>query len=188
MKRMIDLVAALIALPGVAVLGVLICGLIRLESAGKALFRQERVGRYEEPFTIVKFRTMHRGTGNRPTHDVGQSDVTRVGALLRRTKLDELPQLWNVLRGDMSLVGPRPCLPTQTELIERRREAGVFEMRPGITGPAQIAGIDMSTPGQLASADAAYAPAILTDLRLILATVIGQGSGDRVSTRETAQS
>jgi O-antigen biosynthesis protein WbqP len=118
------------------------------------LFRQVRVGQYRRDFTLVKFRTMRLETANVPTHMVSASSITRLGGFLRRTKLDELPQLWNVLRGDMSLVGPRPGLPAQLELLHAREAAGVFAVRPGMTGLAQLRGIDMSTPDLIARTDA----------------------------------
>jgi len=110
------------------------------------LFRQTRIGRNQLPFTLVKFRTMHIGTASVATHLANSSSTTPFGNFLRRTKLDELPQLWNVLWGDMSLVGPRPCLPNQHELIATRELLGIFDAQPGITGLAQVQNIDMSTP------------------------------------------
>ncbi len=149
---------------------------------GSPLFRQERVGRNQYPFTLVKFRTMRPDTASVATHLADASAVTKLGHFLRRSKLDELPQLWNVLKGEMSLVGPRPCLFSQTELIDERESRGVFNARPGITGLAQINGIDMSTPRLLAETDAL----MLKELGLrayftfILKTVTGSGSGDRI--------
>lgn len=149
---------------------------------GSPLFRQERVGRHQKPFTLVKFRTMRPDTASVATHLADASAVTKLGRFLRRSKLDELPQLWNVLKGQMSLVGPRPCLFNQTELIKERALRGVFAARPGITGLAQINGIDMSTPRRLAEADAQ----MLQDLGLaayftyIIKTVNGAGRGDRI--------
>jgi len=146
------------------------------------MFRQVRLGRHQQPFVLVKFRTMRLDTDNVPTHMVSASSVTPLGHFLRRTKLDELPQLWNVLLGDMSLVGPRPGLPSQTALTEARARAGVFEARPGITGLAQLRGIDMSTPEMLAEVDARMLAGLtLTDyFRFIMATALGGGRGDRV--------
>jgi O-antigen biosynthesis protein WbqP len=115
---------------------------------------QWRVGRNQRPFVIVKFRTMKIDTHTAATHLVSVDAITPVGRLLRRTKLDELPQLWNVLKGDMSLVGPRPCLPSQAELIAERFARDVYTVRPGITGLAQIRGVDMSSPKLLAEIDA----------------------------------
>lgn len=149
---------------------------------GSPLFRQERVGRNQKPFMLVKFRTMRPDTASVATHLADASAVTKLGHFLRRSKLDELPQLWNVLKGEMSLVGPRPCLFSQTELIEERESRGVFNARPGITGLAQIKGIDMSTPGLLAETDALMLKEL--DLRayftFILKTVTGSGRGDRI--------
>jgi O-antigen biosynthesis protein WbqP len=150
---------------------------------GSPLFRQERVGRNQKPFTLVKFRTMRPDTASVATHLADASAVTKLGHFLRRSKLDELPQLWNVLKGEMSLVGPRPCLFSQTELIDERESRGVFNARPGVTGLAQISGIDMSTPRLLAEADALMLKEL--DLRayftFILKTVTGSGSGDRIN-------
>lgn len=146
------------------------------------LFRQERVGRHQRPFVLVKFRTMRPGTASVASHLASSSAITRFGALLRRTKLDELPQLWNVLLGDMSLVGPRPGLFNQHELTAARAAQGVYAVRPGITGLAQVNGIDMSTPELLSQTDAQ----MLRDMNMknyfkfILLTVGGKGSGDKV--------
>lgn len=149
---------------------------------GAPLFRQSRLGRHKREFILIKFRTMHAGTVNLPSHLVPSSAVTRLGRVLRKSKLDELPQLWNVLRGDMSLVGPRPGLLTQVELTRARDALGVFSARPGITGAAQLLGIDMSTPELLAKVDAEMLKDIdvRTYFHLIGRTLMGQGSGDRV--------
>jgi len=181
-KRLIDAGAALAGLL-VFTPVVLVCmAAIRLTSAGPALLRQARVGQGERPFICLKLRTMRADTPLAPTHKTGADAVTPLGHHLRRLKLDELPQLWNVLRGEMSLVGPRPCLPSQVELIEERRRRGVNALRPGITGVAQVAGIDMSDPVRLAEVDARYIAeqSTATDLRLIWATIRGAGRGDRV--------
>ena len=152
------------------------------------LFRQERVGRHQQPFVLVKFRTMRPDTASVATHLADAAAVTTFGRFLRRTKLDELPQLWNVLKGDMSLVGPRPCLFNQEELIRTRAERGVFDARPGITGLAQINDIDMSTPELLAETDAKMLASLtLRDyFRYILLTVLGRGAGDRVRDSKAA--
>ena len=120
---------------------------------GSPLFRQERVGCNQKIFLLIKFRTMKKNTKSVATHLVNQSMITKYGNFLRRTKLDELPQLCNVSKGDMSLVGPRPCLSNQTELINERENRGVFKVRPGITGLAQISGITMEKPELLANID-----------------------------------
>lgn len=153
-----------------------------LFDTGRPLFMQARVGRSQQVFTLIKFRTMRLDTASVASHEVAPAAVTSLGRFLRRSKLDELPQLWNVVRGDMSLVGPRPCLPSQSELIAARQSLGVFTVRPGITGLAQLSGIDMSTPQLLAETDAR----MLVDLSLptyfgyIVRTALGQGSGDAV--------
>lgn len=146
------------------------------------LFHQTRVGRNQVPFTLVKFRTMRVGTVSVATHLANASAITPFGNFLRRTKLDELPQLWNVLKGDMSLVGPRPCLPNQIELINARQALNVFAMRPGITGLAQVQGIDMSTPKKLAQVDAEMVNnfTLKKYLSYIMQTVTGKGQGDRI--------
>jgi lipopolysaccharide/colanic/teichoic acid biosynthesis glycosyltransferase len=125
---------------------------------------------------------MAEGTVVAGTHEVSAAAVTALGRVLRRVKLDELPQLWNVIRGDMSLVGPRPCLPSQQRLIEERRVRGVYEVRPGITGRAQVIGLDMSRPLELAIEDArwAHAPNLKDYLRLIILTAVGKGQGDAI--------
>ena len=119
------------------------------------------------------------------SHLVEASAITPLGAFLRRTKLDELPQLWNVLKGDMSLVGPRPCLSSQIELIRERESLRVFDARPGITGLAQVNNIDMSTPKLLAETDAHMLEelTLFAYLKYIFMTVGGKGSGDAVKLR-----
>jgi lipopolysaccharide/colanic/teichoic acid biosynthesis glycosyltransferase len=155
---------------------------VGLFDTGSPLFRQQRVGRYQQPFTLVKFRTMKVDTASVASHLASSAAITPVGRFLRKTKLDELPQLWNVLLGEMSLVGPRPGLFNQAELTKARADLCVFDARPGITGLAQISGIDMSTPQLLAETD----QRMLADFTLrnyfsyILQTVIGKGAGDRV--------
>jgi lipopolysaccharide/colanic/teichoic acid biosynthesis glycosyltransferase len=149
------------------------------------LFMQERVGRHQRPFVLVKFRTMRLGTASVASHLANSSAITPLGAVLRRTKLDELPQLWNVLLGDMSLVGPRPGLFNQHELTTARAAQGVFAARPGITGLAQVNGIDMSTPELLACTDAQMLSelGVANYFKFILLTVTGKGSGDRVKSK-----
>lgn len=149
---------------------------------GAPIFRQERVGRFQKPFILVKFRTMRKETAHVASHLASASSITPFGRFLRRTKLDELPQLWNVLKGEMSLVGPRPCLFNQHELIDEREAKGVFNVRPGITGLAQINDIDMSTPELLAETDARMIQQMSAAryFSLIFHTLTGKGAGDRV--------
>lgn len=156
--------------------------LIGLFDTGSPLFRQQRVGRNKKPFTLVKFRTMKPDTASVASHLADASSITPFGRFLRRTKLDELPQLWNVLKGEMSLVGPRPCLFNQQELITEREQRGVLDARPGITGLAQVNDIDMSTPKLLAETDARMLASLTIGayFRYIFQTVAGKGAGDRV--------
>lgn len=149
------------------------------------LFQQERLGKNQRSFTLVKFRTMRLGTASVASHLADASEITPFGQFLRRTKLDELPQLWNVLCGDMSLVGPRPCLVDQKDLIIERAARDVFRAQPGITGLAQIQGIDMSTPELLAKTDAEMLRqmSLLNYFRYIFLTILGKGAGDRVKTK-----
>lgn len=179
--RVFDLVLAVLGLlVGAPLMLVLYLG--GLIDTGSPLFFQERIGRHRRPFMLVKFRTMRVGTPSVGTHLADAAAVTRWGAFLRRTKLDELPQLWNVLKGEMSLVGPRPCLPNQTELIAARERLGVFRARPGITGLAQISGIDMSTPELLAQTDARMLQELTLPAYLLYLwkTATGAGRGDRL--------
>jgi lipopolysaccharide/colanic/teichoic acid biosynthesis glycosyltransferase len=153
-----------------------------LFDTGSPLLRQERVGREQQPFVLVKFRTMRLNTAHVASHLASSEAITSLGAVLRRNKLDELPQLWNVLMGHMSLVGPRPGLFNQHDLTQARISHGVYVTRPGITGLAQVNGIDMSTPELLAQTDAR----MLRDLNVrsyfkyIYLTLLGKGSGDGV--------
>lgn len=156
--------------------------LIGLFDTGSPIFRQVRVGRGQKPFTLVKLRTMRPNTASVASHLADASAITPLGDFLRRTKLDELPQLWNVLMGDMSLVGPRPCLFNQIELIDERQQRGVFKARPGITGLAQVNNIDMSTPRLLAEVDADMLKNLTLSayFKYIFMTVRGKGAGDGV--------
>ena len=146
------------------------------------LFLQERLGRKEKIFLLVKFRTMRKGTGNYATHLVDPSSISFIGKFLRKTKIDELPQLWNVLKGDMSLVGPRPCLKNQKELIKARLKFNIYNTKPGITGLAQIRGIDMSDPMLLAKTERKMLSNfnIISYFYYIVMTFFGFGVGDRV--------
>lgn len=181
MIRVFDVLFSLFGLVfGAPVLLLLI--VLGLLDTGSPFFRQTRVGRHQRPFTLWKFRTMRPGTASVATHLADASSITPLGGVLRRTKLDELPQLWNVLSGDMSLVGPRPCLFSQENLIAARAARGVFDARPGITGLAQVNGIDMSTPELLAQTDRRMLDEldVWAYFRYVFMTALGKGSGDRV--------
>ena len=181
MIRFFDLLfSALGLLLGLPIL--LLIALLGLFDTGAPIFRQQRVGRHKQAFVLIKFRTMKRETASLASHLVHASSITPLGRFLRRSELDELPQLWNVLKGEMSLVGPRPCLFNQDDLIRARDRLGVFAVRPGITGLAQISAIDMSTPELLADTDAR----MLQELTIrryfsyLVQTALGKGAGDRV--------
>lgn len=181
MIRTLDFVFSLIGLVfGFPVL--LVLCVIGLFDTGSPVFRQERVGRNKKPFTLVKFRTMSVDTASVASHLASSSSITRFGHFLRRTKLDELPQLWNVLKGEMSLVGPRPCLFNQEELIQQREQRGVLGARPGVTGLAQVNDIDMSTPRLLAETDQKMLKNLTVGayFKYIFMTVAGKGAGERV--------
>lgn len=146
------------------------------------IFVQQRVGKNKKPFNLYKFRTMKIDTEHAATHLVDRTSITKIGSFLRKTKVDELPQLINVLKGDMSLVGPRPCLISQKELIRERELRGVFNVRPGITGLAQINNMDMSDPKKLAIIDNEMIANFLIAkyFEYIFLTILGKGFGDRV--------
>lgn len=176
LKHALDLgMATALFVPMLPVLGAL-CLLVRLESCGPAIYRQKRVGRFGRTFTILKLRSMKTDTPTLSTQEMqraGISPFTRLGPLLRKSNLDELPQIWNILRGEMSFVGPRPALPTQTDVNDLRREMGVEMSRPGITGLAQVKGRDdLETPVKVAF-DAKYCRELnlWLDLWILLQTI-----------------
>ncbi|HHU93944.1 MAG TPA: sugar transferase [Alcaligenaceae bacterium] len=184
MIRFLDFVFALFGLVvGFPVL--LAIYIIGLFDTGSPFFLQERVGRNKKPFTLVKFRTMKVDTASVASHLASTASITKLGAFLRKTKLDELPQLWNVLKGEMSLVGPRPNLYNQEELIAEREILGVYSVRPGITGLAQVKNIDMSTPELLAKTDREMIESLNLGkyFTYIFMTVFGKGSGDAVKSK-----
>lgn len=179
--RILDLVLSTLGLLFASPLILLIL-LLSLLDGGRPFFLQERLGRNKAPFTLVKLRTMAPNTPSVATHLVNSDAVTPMGSFLRRSKFDELPQLWNVLIGDMSLVGPRPGLPNQHELTAAREKLGVLTVRPGVTGLAQINAIDMSTPELLAQTDAQMIAemSLQNYFKYIFQTLVGKGSGDRI--------
>ena len=149
---------------------------------GSPIFVQERVGRNKRPFRLIKFRTMSVETKSVASHLANTASITKLGAFLRKTKIDELPQLINVVKGEMSLVGPRPNLFNQEELIKERDVRGVYDVLPGITGLAQIQNIDMSTPELLAEIDKKMIESLTLKeyFKYIFMTVMGSGTGDAV--------
>ena len=179
MIRIFDIIISLV---GICILFplLLLIYIIGLIDNGEPLFWQERIGKNKKGFKLVKFRTMKKNTASVATHLVYQDSVTSLGNVLRKTKLDELPQLWNVLKGEMSLVGPRPGLFNQTELTFNRQKLDIYRVRPGITGLAQINNIDMSTPEKISKMDADMIANLnlVMYLNLIGLTFLGKGQGD----------
>ena len=156
--------------------------LIGFFDTGSPVFVQERVGRNKKPFKLIKFRTMSVETKSMASHLASDASITKLGGFLRKTKIDELPQLINVVKGEMSLVGPRPNLFNQEELIRERDAQGVYDVLPGVTGLAQVQNIDMSTPELLAKTDKQMIDTLTLKeyFKYILMTATGSGSGDAV--------
>ena len=146
------------------------------------LFFQERVGKNFKKFTLIKFRTMKIGTKDCPTHLIDKSKITFIGSIIRKTKIDEIPQFLNVLRGEMSIVGPRPCLLTQNKLLKEREKLNIHKTIPGITGLAQIKEIDMSDPCLLGKTEYKMIRSFSMKMYFyyILKTFTGSGFGDKV--------
>lgn len=181
MIRLLDFLAAFFGLLFLWPI-LLVVTIVGLFDTGSPIFVQERVGRYKKPFKLIKFRTMSVETKSVASHLVGNASITKLGGFLRKTKIDELPQLINVLKGEMSLVGPRPNLFNQEELIKEREAKGVYDVLPGITGLAQVQNIDMSTPALLAETDKIMIDTLTLKhyFRYIIMTATGSGAGDAV--------
>ncbi|MCX4176108.1 MULTISPECIES: sugar transferase [Paraburkholderia] len=174
MKRLFDIVLASIAGVLLLVPMLLIAALVRLTSPGPALYWSDRVGRNNDIFRMPKFRSMRTDTPAVATHLLGDPDayVTSVGHFLRKSSLDELPQLWNIITGDMSFVGPRPALFNQQDLIELRTRNGVHMLLPGLTGWAQVNGRDeLPIPDKVAlDVEYLHKQSFLFDVRIIVMT------------------
>jgi lipopolysaccharide/colanic/teichoic acid biosynthesis glycosyltransferase len=160
----------------------LVVVIIGFFDTGSPVFVQTRVGRNKKPFQLIKFRTMSVETKSVASHLANNASITKLGSFLRKTKIDELPQLINVVKGDMSLVGPRPNLFNQEELIAERDSRGVYDVLPRITGLAQVNNIDMSTPGLLAKTDKKMIETLTIGryFKYIIQSATGSGSGDAV--------
>ncbi|MFB2726383.1 sugar transferase [Shewanella mangrovisoli] len=181
MFRLIDFLAAFFGLLFLWPI-LLIVIIVGLFDTGSPIFVQTRVGKNKKAFKLIKFRTMSVETESVASHLASNASITKLGSFLRKTKIDELPQLINVLKGEMSLVGPRPNLFNQEELIAERDALGVYNVLPGITGLAQVQNIDMSTPQLLAKTDKQMIESLTVAryFQYILMTVTGSGSGDAV--------
>ena len=180
--RMLDFVMAFFGLFVMFPI-LIIVTIIGYFDTGSPIFIQERVGKDKKPFKLIKFRTMSIETKSVASHLASSASITKLGLFLRKTKLDELPQLINVLKGEMSFVGPRPNLFNQEELIVERDKYGIYSVLPGITGLAQVNAIDMSTPVLLTEIDEKMIKTltIKSYFKYIIMTATGSGSGDRVS-------
>ena len=181
MIRILDIFFSLISLVVLSPIIFLIMILCWLDTQSP-IFYQKRVGYNKKTFLLFKFRTMNLNALSVGTHLVDKSLITLLGQILRKTKLDELPQLWNVIVGEMSLVGPRPGLPNQKELTKARQRLGVYKVKPGITGLAQIKKIDMSTPTKLAEIDLYMIKTMSFKnyFKYLFLTLKGNGQGDQV--------
>lgn len=179
MIRLLDFILATIGLALLFPVLVLVI-FIGAFDTGQPIFIQTRVGKGKKPFRLIKLRTMSTETKSVASHLVDNSSITSFGSFLRKTKIDELPQLINVVKGEMSLVGPRPNLFNQERLIKEREVLGVYDVLPGITGLAQIQNIDMSTPQLLAKIDKQMIDSLTLKsyFKYIIMTATGSGSGD----------
>lgn len=185
MKRLIDLCLALILGFVLMPLAVLVAILVRVTSAGPALYWSDRVGRDNVIFKMPKFRTMRIGAPTKASHEFSNaaSWLTPVGSFLRRTSLDEIPQLWSILKDDMSFVGPRPALFNQHDLIAQRSQAGVHHILPGLTGWAQVNGRDQLSLEEKVKFDAAYLSkkSLWFDFRILGLTCLRVVGGKNIS-------
>ena len=174
-KRASDFLFALLGIVLSWWLMLIIAVLIILEDGAPVLFRQKRVGKDEKIFTVLKFRTMRRDTPNVPSRELKNPDkyVLKIGKILRKLSLDELPQLFNILRGEMSIIGPRPLIPKETEIIKLRRKFNVYSVRPGVTGWAQVNGRDKLPIKHKAMLDKFYIDhmGVYLDLRILKRTL-----------------
>ena len=185
-KRALDVFFSALLLFFLAMPMLLIWLAVRISSRGEGIFRQARIGKNGKSFICYKFRTMYKSApANTPSTEFSKVEkyVTPVGRILRRTSLDELPQLFNVIKGDMSLVGPRPLILEEAEVHRLRREYGVYSIRPGLTGLSQINGRDSLTDRRKAELDRAYLEAFgfIQDVKIIGKTVTGVISGDGIA-------
>lgn len=177
MKRFFDFLFSLLALIVLSPVILILSVLVLISSGRPVIFKQERVGYGNKLFTIYKFRTMKDGMRQTKTEDLTEeeveNDITFIGKILRKLSLDELPQLYNILKGDMSFVGPRPLIPQEEEIRELREKYNVYSVRPGITGWAQVNGRDFISDEQKAKLDREYVEnhSIIMDIKIMFRTV-----------------
>ena len=175
MKRVLDLLLSLVALCMLCIPILIICMLVRLTSKGPVFYWSDRVGKFNVVFKMPKFRSMKLETPNVATHLLENSNkwMTPIGSILRKSSLDEIPQLWSIFKGDMSFVGPRPALFNQKDLIELRTENGVHFLLPGLTGWAQVNGRDDLSTHEKVQLDIEYLHkrSFLLDLKILVMTV-----------------
>ena len=177
MKRFFDFTFSLLALLLLSPVMLILYFLVLVSSGSPVIFKQERVGYKNELFTIYKFRTMKNGMRQTKTEDLTdeevENDITLIGRILRKLSIDELPQLINILKGDMSFVGPRPLIPQEKEIRELREKYNVFSVRPGITGWAQVNGRDFISDEQKALLDKEYVEnhSLIMDIKILFKTV-----------------
>lgn len=173
-KRLIDVFLAFIVIVLLSPLLIIISLIIKFQDGGPVLFKQDRVGKNKVLFRIYKFRSMPVNTANVESHEVNKITITPFGKLIRRTNIDELPQFFNIMKGDMSLIGPRPCIPSQENLINLRYEGGAYSCLPGLTGLAQVNSYDNMPNEVKAKYDNEYANTIslMNDMKIVLNTFI----------------
>ncbi len=174
-KRVIDIILSGSGLIVLCIPMLIVAIIIKKEAPGPAIFKQKRVGLHKSYFNLYKFRSMKVNTPDLPTHLMEHPEqyITKIGAFIRRTSIDELPQLWNIFRGDMAIIGPRPALWNQDDLIAERDKYGANDVRPGLTGWAQINGRDELEIPEKARLDGEYVRrmSFLFDLRCLFGTV-----------------
>jgi len=199
LKRIIDILLSFMGLIVLWPLFIVIAVLIKIDDPGPAIFTQKRVGKDKELFKLYKFRSMKTNTPDIPTHllENPQQYISKVGGFLRKTSLDELPQIWNIFKGDMSIIGPRPALWSQDDLIEERDKYGANDVRPGLTGWAQINGRDELEIPVKAKLDGEYIKKLsfAFDVKCFFGTIVSVvksegvvegGTGELAKEKETA--
>lgn len=173
-KRITDILLSTTLLIILSPLFIVIATIIYLQDQGPAIFKQTRIGKEGQEFTFFKFRSMPVKTPDLESHEVDKLTITPLGKILRRTNIDELPQFFNVFKGDMSFIGPRPPIPSQANLLELRRQNGSLNLRPGLTGWAQVNSFDGMPESEKARFDGEYAQnfSLLLDLLILVKTVV----------------